>query len=146
MGADFEKRLPNGSRIPRASPSGRPRLTDRELLTGARDTESVNIELLVVPDCPHAGPAAELLCRVLVSIGLDGAAFITRVISDTREAEAEGFTGSPSFMADGRDLFAEPGRTPGIACRVYRTPDGLGGLPGLDQLRRALLGASASND
>lgn len=101
-----------------------------------------------MPDCPHSGPAAELLCRVLVSIGLDGAAFITRVISDTREAEAEaeGFTGSPSFMADGRDLFAEPGRTPGIACRVYRTPDGLGGLPGLDQLRRALLGASASND
>jgi hypothetical protein len=72
----------------------------------------VNIELLVVPDCPHAGPAAELLRRALVSIGLDGTAFTTRVISDAREAEAAGFTGSPSFMIDGRDLFAEPGRTP----------------------------------
>jgi hypothetical protein len=106
----------------------------------------VNIELLVVPDCPHAGPAAELLRRALVSIGLDGTAFTTRVISDAREAEAAGFTGSPSFMIDGRDLFAEPGRTPGIACRVHRTPDGLGGLPGLDQLRRALLGSSTSKD
>ncbi|MEU0119362.1 hypothetical protein ABZ137_38205 [Streptomyces bobili] len=106
----------------------------------------MNIELLVVPDCPHAGPAAELLRRVLVSIGLDDAAITTRVISDTRAAEAEGFTGSPTFMADGRDLFAEPGRAPGITCGVYRTPGGLAGLPGLDQLRRALLGAFASND
>ncbi|WP_217711923.1 hypothetical protein [Streptomyces sp. NA02536] len=81
-----------------------------------------------------------------MSIGLDSAAHTTRVISDTYEAEAAGFTGSPSFMADGRDLFAEPGRAPGIACRVYRTSDGLAGLPGRDQLRRALLGASASND
>ncbi|TQL21171.1 hypothetical protein [Streptomyces sp. SLBN-134] len=106
----------------------------------------MNIELLVVPDCPHAEPAAELLQRALVSIGLDSAAFTTRVISDTYEAEAAGFTGSPSFMAGGRDLFAEPGRAPGIACRVYRTSDGLAGLPGRDQLRRALLGAFASND
>ncbi|MGA5439779.1 hypothetical protein ACPCKW_09685 [Streptomyces griseoincarnatus] len=106
----------------------------------------MNIELLVVSDCPHAGPPAKLFRRVLVSIGLDGAAFITRVISDTREVEAEGFTGSPSFMVDGRDLFAEPGRSPGTACRVYRTPNGLAGLPGLYQMRRALLGAFASND
>lgn len=111
-----------------------------------RDTEGVDIVLLVVPDCPNAGPAAKLLQRALVSIGLDGAAFTTRAISDMYEAEAAGFTGSPSFMVDGRDLFAEPGRAPGIACRVYRTPDGLAGLPSLDQMRRALLGATARND
>lgn len=56
-------------------------------------------------DGPHAGPAAEPLRRVLVRIGLDDAAFTTRVISNYAR----------------------------------------GGLPGLDRLLRALLGASAGN-
>jgi len=119
LGADFEMRIPNGSRIPHASLAAACRTVSSS--PEARDTD-------------------------LVSIGLDSAAFTTRVISDTYEAEAAGYTDSPSFMAGGRDLFAEPGRAPGIACRGYRTSDGLAGLPGRDQLRRALLGASASND
>lgn len=46
-------------------------------------------------------------------------------------------TGS-AILVDGRDPFAEAGRTPGLAFRVYRTPEGLAGVPSLDQLRRAL--------
>ncbi|KOU36500.1 hypothetical protein ADK54_33240 [Streptomyces sp. WM6378] len=54
------------------------------------------------------------------------------------EAERSGFTGSPTILADGRDPFAEPGRAPGVACRVYRSADGLAGVPALDELRDAL--------
>nr|WP_238426878.1 hypothetical protein [Streptomyces adustus] len=66
-----------------------------------------------------------------------------RVVSDQAEAERIGFTGSPTIWIGGRDPFAEAGRAPGLACRVYRTPDGLAGAPELDELRQALrVGAS----
>ncbi|MEU3654428.1 hypothetical protein AB0E67_16650 [Streptomyces sp. NPDC032161] len=105
-----------------------------------REAEGMDIEILVVPDCPNTGPAAELLRQVLDGMGLHDTGFSTRVIADRAEAEAVAFTGSPTFLIDGRDPFAEPGRTPGLACRLYRDPDGSGpsGLPGADRLRRAL--------
>ncbi|MFC8261184.1 hypothetical protein ACFUNF_27160 [Streptomyces sp. NPDC057291] len=46
-------------------------------------------------------------------------------------SRADRFTGSPTFLLNGRDPFAEPGRPAGLTCRVYRAPDGLRGLPGL---------------
>ncbi|MFF8916465.1 hypothetical protein ACF08M_24845 [Streptomyces sp. NPDC015032] len=98
----------------------------------------MNIEILVVPDCPNTEPAAGLLRRVLDDVGLHDMAFSTRVIADQAGAEAAAFTGSPTFLIDGRDPFAEPGRMPGLSCRVYRGPGGLTGLPGADQLRQAL--------
>lgn len=106
---------------------------------GMRDPEGMNIEILVVPDCPNTGPAANLLRQVLDDVGLHDTAFSTRVIADQATAEAAAFTGSPTFLIDGRDPFAEPGRAPGLACRVYKTPEGLAGLPGPDQLRQALI-------
>ncbi|MFF4673804.1 hypothetical protein ACFY1C_28790 [Streptomyces sp. NPDC001279] len=104
------------------------------------DAEVMDIEILVVPDCPNTGPAAELLRQVLNDMGLHGTGFSTRVIADRAEAEAVAFTGSPTFLIDGRDPFAEPGRPPGLACRLYRDPDGSGpsGLPGAGRLRQAL--------
>ncbi|MFI9629554.1 hypothetical protein [Streptomyces sp. NPDC052042] len=111
----------------------------------AEGAEGMDIEILVVPDCPHTGPAAELLRRVLDDMGLHDTGFSTRVIRDRAEAEATAFTGSPTFLIDGRDPFAEPGRAPGLACRLYRAPNGSGpdgtvpsGLPGADRLRQAL--------
>ncbi|MCX4694767.1 hypothetical protein [Streptomyces sp. NBC_01408] len=98
----------------------------------------MEIEILVVPDCPHTRPAAELLRQALDDVGLHGVTVTTRVVTGQGEAERLGFTGSPTFLIGGRDPFAEAGRPSGLACRVYRTPDGLAGLPGLDQLRQAL--------
>ncbi|MET7543091.1 hypothetical protein [Streptomyces sp. NPDC005507] len=49
--------------------------------------------------------------------------------------------GSPTFVIDGCDPFAEPGRAQGLAGRMCRTPVGLAGLPGPDQLRQALTSA-----
>ncbi|MGW3935216.1 hypothetical protein [Streptomyces sp. NBC_00024] len=98
----------------------------------------MEIEVLVVPGCPNEQTVAEQLRRALDDIGLCETGFTTRVIADQTEAERDGFTGSPTILVDGRDLFTEPGRPPGLACRVYRTPQGLAGAPDAGQLRRAL--------
>ncbi|MGW3353420.1 hypothetical protein ACWDA3_59915 [Nonomuraea rubra] len=91
---------------------------------GMRDAADVEIELLVVPDCPNQQLAAERLRQTLGEAGLHATGFTTRMIADQAEAERTGFTGSPTILLDGRDPFAEPGATPSLACRLYRTPDG----------------------
>ncbi|MFD7168994.1 thioredoxin domain-containing protein [Streptomyces violascens] len=108
----------------------------------ARDAGSMEIEVWVVPDCPNERPMAERLHRALDDIGLSGTAVTVRVIAGRAEAERVGFTGSPTILIDGRDPFAEPGRVPGLACRVYRTLDGLAGVPAVEQLRQALHAAA----
>lgn len=101
----------------------------------------MEIEVLVVADCPNAQPAAERLRQALDAVGLDEG-FTTRVIADQAEAERCGFIGSPTILIDGRDPFAEPGRASGLACRMYRTVSGLSGAPDVEQLRRALASAA----
>lgn len=54
---------------------------------------------------------------------------------------AVGFTGSPTILINNRDLFAIHGAEPGLACRVYPTPDGLRGVPTVEQLLTALMAA-----
>ncbi|WP_073446331.1 hypothetical protein [Streptomyces yunnanensis] len=102
----------------------------------------MEIEVLVVPDCPHQQLAEERLRQALDDAGLAAVGFTTRVIADLAEAERSGFTGSPTILVDERDLFAVPGTTPSLACRIYRTSDGLAGAPDVDQLRQALEAAA----
>ena len=59
-------------------------------------------------------------------------------VETAEQAEVVGFVGSPTLLVDGRDPFAEPGRPVGLACRVYRTPDGPAGLPSTSQLAELL--------
>ncbi|MBV7697546.1 hypothetical protein [Streptomyces sp. TRM70350] len=101
----------------------------------------MELEVLVVPGCPHQRLAENRLRQALQGAGLVGAGFTTRVIADQAEAERSGFTGSPTILIDGRDPFAEPGASPSVACRIYRTPSGPDGAPEVDQLRRALQAA-----
>ncbi|MFE9609585.1 hypothetical protein [Streptomyces sp. NPDC006012] len=98
----------------------------------------MEIEVLVVPDCPHQQLAEERVRQALDAAGLTTTGVTTRVVSDQAEAERSGFTGSPTILIDGRDPFAEPGAAPTLACRMYRTPGGLAGAPDVDQIRRAL--------
>jgi hypothetical protein len=102
------------------------------------DDVDVDVELLVVPDCPNAEAAARLLHDALVDLGLTDTNVRTTVIATQSEAECRGFAGSPTFLVDGIDPFAEPGRRPGLTCRVYHRADGMGGVPGLTELREAL--------
>jgi hypothetical protein len=98
----------------------------------------VDVQLLVVGDCPNEGPAAVLLRRALDDVGLGAVRFSTRVIGTQQEAEQVGFVGSPTILIDGRDPFAEPGRAAALACRVYPGEAGLSGVPALEPLRQAL--------
>ncbi|MEU7019248.1 hypothetical protein ABZ990_01130 [Streptomyces sp. NPDC046203] len=107
-------------------------------------TGGVRVEVLVVPDCPHQGPAEERAREALADVGLAGRVVTTRVIADEEAAERAGFTGSPTILVDGRDPFAPDGAAkPALTCRLYRTPDGLDGVPDRAALRRALEAALA---
>lgn len=97
----------------------------------------MDVELLVVPDCPNEVPAHDLIRTALDELGIR-ASVSTTVIDSEEQARARGFTGSPTFLIDGRDPFAHPGAAVGLACRVYQTPYGLAGLPTLSELREEL--------
>ncbi|MGW7709112.1 hypothetical protein [Streptomyces sp. NBC_01435] len=102
---------------------------------------AMNIELLIVPDCPNTRTAADHLHQELDRLDLRDVTFRTRTITSQAEAEAAHFTGSPTILIDGSDPFAEPGRAPGPTCRMYRAPEGLPGVPTANQLRGALADA-----
>ncbi|UXY25213.1 DsbA family protein [Streptomyces sp. HUAS TT20] len=102
----------------------------------------MQIEVLVVPDCPHQQLAEERLRQALDAVGLAASSFTTRVVGDQAEAERSGFTGSPTILIDGRDPFAEPGAPPSLACRLYRTPSGMAGVPEVGRLQEALRAAA----
>lgn len=99
----------------------------------------MRIELAVVGECPHEEAATALLRQALDDIGLGSESFSVKVVETQSAADELNFLGSPSFMVDGRDLFAAAGR-PAVACRLY--PDGP--LPSLRELRRALKEAAAA--
>jgi hypothetical protein len=97
----------------------------------------MDVELLVVPDCPQESPAYDLTRAALAELDSSASVVVTVIQSD-EEAQARGFTGSPTFLINGRDPFAEPGAAVGLACRMYPTAAGRAGLPGLPELREAL--------
>ncbi len=69
--------------------------------------------------------------------GRTDASIIRQRVGTTEEAVRLGFHGSPTILIDGIDPFAEPSAPVGLACRVFRTPNGLAGSPTLEQLHAA---------
>ncbi len=98
----------------------------------------MNVELLVVADCPQEGLAGARLREALDDIGLVSTGFSTRVIADHAEATQAGFLGSPTILLDGVDPFAEPGAQPALACRLFGSTRGTSPVPELAALRQAL--------
>lgn len=103
----------------------------------------MEIELLVIPDCPNEAEASEAIATALADTYVRGAVVRRTVVSTEQEAATRGFTGSPSILINGRDPFERVGAPTGLACRVYPTPDGPRGVPSLRDLRRALKEAAA---
>jgi hypothetical protein len=112
---------------------------DRRILAG------MDVELLVVPDCPNEVHAAALLRTALDDVGLARIPITTTVIDTREDAGRRGFVGSPTILIDGEDPFAEPGRPAALACRIYRNTTGPAGIPDLLQLRQALKRVAAAN-
>jgi len=98
----------------------------------------MDVELLVVKECPNEAGAARLLRTALDDIGLPDKDFHTTVVISQGDADRRGFTGSPAFFVDGSDLFREPRRPPGLSCRLYRSSGRVAAVPDLVELRRAL--------
>ncbi|NIJ14400.1 hypothetical protein FHU38_004801 [Saccharomonospora amisosensis] len=102
----------------------------------------MEIELAVVPDCPNADAARNVLRQALAEIGLDGSAVVTRTVRSEAEAREIGFVGSPSIRLNGRDPFVEPGQQVSLSCRMYRTAAGVRGVPEAEAVRQALRDAA----
>lgn len=96
------------------------------------------VQVLTVPNCPHAEPAAAVVREALDEAGLSDVPVTTVTVDTQDEADRLGFLGSPTILIDGRDPFPEAGRAPALACRLYRHPAGLSGVPPIHPIRQAL--------
>ncbi|MFZ1995800.1 MAG: hypothetical protein WAU75_16940 [Solirubrobacteraceae bacterium] len=90
--------------------------------------ESHLVELLWWEGCPSTDRALSELRTALTELGLPDDVHLREIRSDD-EAEAAGFTGSPTILIDGVELMAALGRGPGdepagLNCRVYARRDG----------------------
>jgi hypothetical protein len=99
---------------------------------------TVHITVRYVDDCPSWRTVDALLRQVLADAGRHDAEIEYQLVATQEEAEHLGFVGSPTILIDGSDPFGQPGAAAGLACRLYRTPDGLAGQPTRGQLAAAL--------
>jgi hypothetical protein len=99
---------------------------------------AMDVELLVIDQCPNEGDAAALLRRALDDVGLKRVPVRTRVVSTQDEAERLRFVGSPTVRINGEDPFVDRDQRVVLGCRVYLTEGGRSGLPDLCGLRQAL--------
>ncbi|MGH3166378.1 MAG: thioredoxin family protein [Trebonia sp.] len=97
----------------------------------------MRLQILHVPDCPGARLLRARLAD-MVAAG-PGIQVMWQVVATENTAARLGMTGSPTILADGRDLFAGPGLVPSLSCRLYPDENGRPGpAPTAGQLRRAL--------
>ena len=103
----------------------------------------MRLQILHVPDCPGAEALDGLLRPLLAT--WPGIQVTRQVVRTQDEAERLGMTGSPTILADGRDLFPAPGQQPSLSCRLYPGEHGrLGPAPTAARLREALTAAGPS--
>jgi hypothetical protein len=90
----------------------------------------MRLQILHVPDCPGAEALDSVLGPLLAA---------RPVVTTEDEAGRSGMSGSPTILADGRDLFPSPGQQPSLSCRLYPGEHGPPGpAPTAAQLRVAL--------
>lgn len=99
----------------------------------------MDFELRTIPGCPNSGPALELFREALGAEGRDAEHLTVREVTSENEAEELRFHGSPSFIADGCDLFPADSAS-ALSCRLYRLGHGVAGLPSEESLRAAVRG------
>jgi len=98
----------------------------------------MGVSLFYFAGCPHWTVAEERIRAALAQVGRDGRLVRHVLVESQADADRLGFVGSPTILVDGRDPFANGADQPALACRVYRTPDGLAGSPTVEQLVEVL--------
>lgn len=94
----------------------------------------MKIEVLHIVECPNWEQAVDRVREALTRLGDASTPVTSRLLRSPEEAAVVPFAGSPTITLDGEDLFPTEGRTSDLACRIYLTPDGLAGMPTIDQL------------
>ncbi len=98
----------------------------------------MRIEVLHIDDCQNWEEAGERVTIALARMGDTTTAVEFRLLSTQEETAAVPFAGSPTIMLDGEDLFPGAERVVDLACRIYFTPQGLAGVPTVEQLVEAI--------
>lgn len=103
------------------------------------------VEVLYFDGCPGHERVLPTVRDLAAGVGADVA---LRRVETTEEAAVVGFLGSPTVRVDGVDV--EPGAEArddyGLKCRLYRTPDGLSGLPAETWISDAIAGRTVTED
>ena len=102
------------------------------------DNELMRIELLHIDECPNSDKAQERLEAALTVLGRNDLPVHMRLLTSASDTLDTGFAGSPTITIDGVDIFPTGTVANDLACRVYPTPNGLAGLPTLNQITEAL--------
>ena len=97
----------------------------------------MKIELLYFDSCPSWQAGLQNLKTALRAENAEADIQLVKG-NDDAEAEAQRFLGSPSFRVNGEDLWPEARGQFALGCRVYRTPQGLKGVPTIQMLREQL--------
>jgi hypothetical protein len=100
----------------------------------------VDVEVRFIEGCPSLPVIRQRLRHALDGLGRAAVDIRFRVVHTDAEAEALGFTGSPTILVDGVDLFGQPDAGVGLSCRLYRSAQGTTGAPSIAHLTAALGG------
>ena len=98
----------------------------------------MRLELLYIDECPNSDRARERLQEALAALGRHEVKVHMRLLTTPSDIQDSGFAGSPTITIDRADIFPAGAPADELACRVYQTPQGLSGLPTVDQLVDAL--------
>ena len=114
-------------------------------MTRGAESTRPRVELLWFGDCPNHPVARTLLVEILAALA-PGTTIDDIDATDPTVARRHRFPGSPTIRIDGRDVdpsYQDPGDyTP--RCRLYRTADGLRGVPERTWIEAALRASLAS--
>ena len=98
----------------------------------------MRVDILHIDECPNWVEAGTRVEAALVELGRGDVEVTYRLLTDSAQAAAVPFAGSPTILLDGVDAFPSGGRTSDLACRVYRTDNGFAGVPTAAQLIEAI--------
>jgi hypothetical protein len=97
----------------------------------------MEIDLLYFDGCSAWQSGLENLKAALKAEGLEAGIRLVQVQDDAEAARLK-LLGSPSFRAEGLDLWPEERKRYYLSCRLYNTPHGLKGAPTVEMLRAKL--------
>ena len=99
----------------------------------------VDVRLLYFDGCPGWRIAETRVREALTAVGADPKSMTCERITTAEQPEAIGFRGSPTILIDGHDPFGHACAPGGLACRIYRSPNGeRQAAPAPEELRAAL--------